>query len=102
MSGLLFTLADQKAILSYLVFLPAFVDLSSLTLTDMGVIVSIALIAVGGVKVVYAYMASSAVSLFSSKVRRKLNIMAGCLMMAVGLFVVIGAYERCEFIKHLY
>jgi threonine/homoserine/homoserine lactone efflux protein len=89
MSGLLYTLADQKAILFYLGFFPAFVDLLSLTLIDMGVIVSITLIAVGGIKVFYAYMASSTVSLFSLKVRRKLNIMAGCFMMAVGLFIVL-------------
>lgn len=48
MSGLLFTLTDQKAILFYLGFFPAFVDLLSLTLIDIGVIVSITLIAVGG------------------------------------------------------
>lgn len=89
MSGLLFTLTDQKAILFYLGFFPAFVDLLSLTLIDIGVIVSITLIAVGGIKVVYAYMASSTITLFGFKVRRKLNIMAGCFMMAVGLFIVL-------------
>ncbi len=89
MSGLLFTLADQKAILFYLGFFPAFVDLSALTLADAGVIVSITLIAVGGVKIVYAYIAGGATSLFSSRVRRRLDIMAGCFMMAIGLFIVV-------------
>ena len=59
-SGLLFTLADQKAILFYLGFLPAFINLSSLTLADTAVILSITLVAVGGVKVAYAFMADSA------------------------------------------
>lgn len=91
MSGLLLTLADQKAILFYLGFFPAFVNLSSLTMIDIGVIILITFVAVGGVKIVYAYMANRAVSLFSSRARYSLNIIAGCLMVAVGLFVIFSA-----------
>ena len=90
-SGLLFTLADQKAILFYLGFFPAFVNLSSLTLADSAVILSITLIAVGGVKVAYAFMADSAVSLFTHKAKRGLNIASGGLMLVIGLFVVVKA-----------
>jgi len=57
LAGLLITLADQKAILFYLFFFPAFVDLSTLTLWDTGIIIVIALIALGGAKLSYAYLA---------------------------------------------
>lgn len=87
MSGLLFTLADQKAILFYLGLFPAFIDLASLTLPDIGVIVLIALVAVGGVKVLYAYMAIRVVSLISSTAKQRMNIVAGCLMISIGMLV---------------
>ncbi len=91
MSGLLFTLAGQKVILFYLGLFPAFVNLSSLTLIDTAAIILIALVAVGGVKIVYAYMANGAVSLFSARVRSGLNILAGGLMVAIGLYVLLTA-----------
>lgn len=90
-SGLFFTLADQKAILFYLGFFPAFINLSSLTLADTAVILSITLFAVGSVKVAYAFMADSATSLFTDRVKRGLNIASGGLMLAIGLFVVVNA-----------
>jgi len=90
-SGLFFTLADQKAILFYLGFFPAFINLSSLTLADTVVILSITLFAVGSVKVAYAFMADSATSLFTDRVKRGLNIASGGLMLAIGLFVVVNA-----------
>jgi threonine/homoserine/homoserine lactone efflux protein len=92
LSGLLFTLlADQKAILFYLGFFPAFINLSSLTLADSAVIISITLIAVGGVKLAYAFMADSAASLFTHQAKRGLNIASGGLMLVIGLFVVVKA-----------
>ena len=90
-SGLLFTLADQKAVLFYLGFLPAFINLSSLTLADIAVILSFTLLAVGGVKVAYAFMADSAASLFTDRAKRGLNIASGGIMLAIGLFVVFNA-----------
>lgn len=91
LSGLLFTLADQKAILFYLGFLPAFINLSSLTLADTAVILSITLLAVGGVKLAYALMADGVVSLFTIRARRGLNMTSGGLMLAIGLIVVVNA-----------
>ncbi|MBT8120321.1 MAG: LysE family translocator [Gammaproteobacteria bacterium] len=90
-SGLLFTLADQKALLFYLGFFPAFIKLSSMTLTDIAVIISITLLAVGGVKVAYAFMADRATSLFTHRARRRLNIASGGLMLVIGLIVIIKA-----------
>ena len=90
LSGLLFTLADQKAILFYLGFLPAFINLSSLTLADTAVILSITLLAVGGVKLAYAFMADGVASWFTVRAKRGLNMTSGGLMLAIGIFVVFN------------
>ena len=90
-SGMLFTLADQKAILFYLGFLPAFINLSSLTLADIAVILTITLVAVGGVKVAYAFMTGGVTSLFTDRAKRAMNIASGSLMLLIGLFVVVDA-----------
>jgi len=54
MAGLLLTLADHKAALFYLGFLPAFVDLATLGMADVLLILLLTLLAVGGVKLAYA------------------------------------------------
>ena len=92
MTGLLITLGDQKAILFYLGFFPAFVDLSTISFFDAGIIVVIATVAVGGPKLVYAFMADRA-SLFlkNSRVTKFINVAAGSVMIAVGVFVMVKA-----------
>ena len=50
MTGLLITLGDQKAILFYLGFFPAFIDLSNMTPADTLIIIVIAALGVGGAK----------------------------------------------------
>ena len=49
MAGLLVTLADQKAILFYLGFFPAFVDLQRIAPLDVAIIIAVTIVAVGGV-----------------------------------------------------
>lgn len=90
-TGLLITLGDQKAILFYLGFLPAFIDLSRTSYSDAGVIVATAVIAVGGVKLVYAYMAHRARRWLDSGKSRRINLVAGGLMIAVGVLVLAQA-----------
>jgi threonine/homoserine/homoserine lactone efflux protein len=89
LTGLFITLGDQKAILFYLGFYPAFVDLAALTLLDSCIIIIIATIAVGSVKLVYAYIASSAVQLTGSQPYRAINIIAGSVLFTVGLFLIV-------------
>ena len=90
--GLLVTLADQKAILFYLGFFPAFIDLSTLSPADTGIILAIATVAVGGPKLLYAFMAGKAGLIFrNSKVTRAINIAAGSIMVGVGVFLVAKA-----------
>lgn len=88
-TGLFITLADQKAILFYLGFLPAFVDLAAISMVDTLVIVLIATVAVGGVKLVYAYMANRASLLVNAGAQRLLNRVAGGVMIAVGLLLIV-------------
>ncbi|XWK87954.1 MAG: LysE family translocator [Phormidium sp.] len=89
LTGLFITLGDQKATLFYLGFFPAFVDLSQVSWFDTGVIIAIATLAVGGVKLIYAFLANRARLLISSKISKLLNIIAGCVMIAVGVFLIV-------------
>lgn len=85
MAGLLLTLADQKAIIFYLAFLPAFIDLTVLSWVDVGALGMITMIAVGGVKLTYAYAATRVGMLVLSAVGRKLNIVAACALMVTAV-----------------
>jgi len=58
MTGLPITPGEQKAILFYLGFFPAFMDLKALTVPDALIVIAIAAVAVGGVKLGYAWVAS--------------------------------------------
>jgi threonine/homoserine/homoserine lactone efflux protein len=93
LAGLFITLGDQKAILFYLGFFPAFLDLSSVTLTDTSIIILIAILAVGGAKLVYAYMSDRAsLLLSSSSATRIINIIAGTVMAGVGILLVVKTF----------
>ena len=90
MSGLLITLSDQKAILFYMGFFPAFLDLSKLTIIDTGVILAIATVAVGGAKLSYAYLANKSRNLLQNTITKKfMNILAGSVMIITGIFILI-------------
>ena len=87
--GLFITLGDPKAILFYISFLPAFLDLSRVTIFDTGIIMLIATISVCSVKLSYAYMADKARLLFKSpKAKIRMNIAAGCVMITTGVILV--------------
>lgn len=90
--GLFITLGDQKAILFYLGFFPAFLDLSTMSFIDAFIIILIAIFAVGGVKLGYAYMAEKTTQLFkSANAIKKINLVAGTVLIAIGLFLVVRA-----------
>jgi threonine/homoserine/homoserine lactone efflux protein len=92
LAGLLITLGDQKAILFYLGFLPAFIDVASLSLWDTGVIALLALGAVAGPKLVYAAMADQAARrIGNGKTAKLLNTVAGGVMIGVGFFLLLKA-----------
>ena len=89
LTGLSITLADQKATLFYLGFFPAFLDLSQISYLDTLIIVAITIVSVGGVKLGYAFMADKARLLINANVRKGMNLVAGGVMIAIGVFLVI-------------
>jgi len=90
LSGFLITLGDQKAILFYLGFFPAFIDLSVMTPVDTLIIVLIAILAVGGAKLVYAFLADRASLMFKdSRALHGINVLAACIMIAVGIALLL-------------
>ncbi|CAN5895599.1 hypothetical protein BH24DEI2_BH24DEI2_04170 [soil metagenome] len=90
-AGLLITLGDPKAILFYMGLLPAFVDLSRVTLADTALIMLAAVTVVGGVKMGYAYSAEWAKHFFENDtVRHRLERVAGGVLVGTGLFLFLG------------
>jgi threonine/homoserine/homoserine lactone efflux protein len=87
-TGLAITLGDQKAVLFYLGFLPAFVDLKRLTTLDILLLMAIAALAVGGVKLGYVYLASRARLRFGQRLGVMMNRVAAVMMIMVGLVVI--------------
>ena len=86
-SGLLITISDPKAILFYVSFLPAFLDLHHISTRDILLIMLSATIAVGGVKLVYAYTADKAKKILCQKpdINKLINLIAGIAMITVGI-----------------
>lgn len=70
-TGLLITLSDHNAIVFYLGLFPVFIDLSLATVTDAVIIVTAATVAVGGVKLVYAFVAATSGSRLNSANAKK-------------------------------
>ncbi|MGF1567117.1 MAG: LysE family translocator [Nodosilinea sp.] len=89
--GLAITLGDQKAILFYLGFFPAFVDLATISYREAGLVIATTVVAVGGVKLGYGLMADRARAWLRPQVRLALNRLAGAVMVAVGLVLMVKA-----------
>ena len=104
MAGLLLTLGDQKAILFYFVFFPAFADLDRLTPLDTGLILLVAAVAVGAAKLAYALAAIRAVIFIGGTAGHAvaifLNRLAALILMVVGGFLILRNYvvsgDRCQ------
>ena len=89
LSGFLITLGDQKAILFYLGFFPAFIDLSAMTPADTLIIILIAIVGVGGAKLLYAYLADRAAVIFTdSRALRGINRLAASILVTVGVVLL--------------
>lgn len=89
LAGLSITLADQKATLFYLSFFPAFLELNKISYLDTGIIIGVAILAVGGVKLCYTLMADRARFIVGSQVSKSVNIIAGCILVSIGIFLFI-------------
>jgi len=88
MTGLLITLGDQKATLFYLGFFPAFINIYKISYLDTIIIIAITTVAVGGVKLGYAIMADRSRLLMTPQIIKGINIVAGCVMLAVGILLI--------------
>ncbi len=94
LAGFLITLGDQKAILFYLGFFPAFIDLSTMTPVDTLIIILIAIVGVGGAKLVYAYLADRAAVVFrDSRALRGLNRLAAGIMIVVAIALLLKTQD---------
>ncbi|HEY0975406.1 MAG TPA: LysE family translocator [Solimonas sp.] len=91
MTGLLITLADQKAIFFYLGFFPAFLDLAAMTWLDALWIMLIAVVSVGGVKLIYAALADRAGHWLGGGAARMLNRLAAAVLVGAAVMLVLGA-----------
>lgn len=90
LSGLLLTLGDVKAIFFYASLFPAFVDLATIEISDVAVIAALTMVAVGGVKLGYAYFAGL-VTVFASdfRGRRTLTVTTGGIMVGTGTYLIV-------------
>ncbi|WP_333913474.1 LysE family translocator [Vibrio coralliirubri] len=83
--GLFMTVSNPKAILFYMGFFPAFIDLKTFTTTDVMMILVISTVAVGGVLSLYACTASKARFLFQGRsAKTLLNRLSGGFLATCG------------------
>ncbi|MGI6855074.1 LysE family translocator [Mesorhizobium sp. 1B3] len=87
LAGLLLTLADQKVVVFYLGFFPAFLDLAAVGQTDIAIVMIVTILAVGSVKLTYALLARKVANVVGAKASNLLNKAAGALMVGVGVFL---------------
>lgn len=87
-AGLLLTLADVKAIFFYASLLPLFFDPQAMSVGDIIWLCGVTVIAVGGVKIVYAVLAKKLASRFLTK-RIWPNWVLGGVMIGVGGYLFL-------------
>jgi len=89
LAGLSATLADHKAILFYLGFFPAFLDLNAVSLADTLTVLGITIVAVGGAKTLYAFLAARASQVLQSTgMRRAIATAASVVLITTGVILI--------------
>jgi len=91
-TGLLITLGNPKAILFYVGFFPAFVNIGDVSAYDTALIMLTATVAFGSVNLGYAFLAVKAKGVFkSSNASNVINKTAGTIMVSTGALVAVRA-----------
>jgi threonine/homoserine/homoserine lactone efflux protein len=89
-AGLAVTLADAKALLFYLVLLPAFVDVGALSASDIARVLLVAVVAVGGVKLAYAFAATRVAGGLGQRRASALARAAACALALAAVLLLGG------------
>lgn len=89
LSGLLLTLADQKAVLFYLGFFPAFFTIESLGIADTLLICALTVCSIGGIKLGYAALAARGGEIFRGGAAHGLRWLAAIMLIGVGLMLIL-------------
>ncbi len=89
-AGLLTTLSNPKAILFYISFFPAFIDLANVNALDIIIILFVATVAIGGVMLLYAYATLKSGKIFKGTLgARYLRYGSGSLLIGSGSYIAI-------------
>ena len=92
LTGLFITLSNPKAILFYVGFFPAFVNVSEVTVSDTSLIMLAATVAFGSVNMCYSLLAVKAKNTFKSpNAATIINKTAGTIMVSTGVLVAVKA-----------
>lgn len=97
LAGLFLTMGDVKAIVFYLSLFPLFIGNESVSLTDIGIKLTITIIAVGSVKITYAILATKiAKTTMNQTVMALLKRIMGGSMIGAGSFLIVSAWTCYE------
>ncbi|HEC18333.1 MAG TPA: LysE family translocator [Gammaproteobacteria bacterium] len=90
LAGLFMTMGDVKAIVFYMSLFPLFMDTKSVDLTDIGIILTITIMAVGSVKISYAVLATkiARTHLNQTMITFARHVAAAC-MIGAGSFLIV-------------
>ncbi len=88
-AGLITTMSNPKAILFYVSFFPAFIDLTELTTIDLMLIYCITTITIGGVMILYAALSLKGISLLQGNgiSSRVVRYFSGTVLMGCGIYI---------------
>jgi threonine/homoserine/homoserine lactone efflux protein len=89
LAGLLVTLGDIKAMFFYLSLLPIFVHPDALHIRDIVTICLLTMVSVGGVKLLYASIATSLIQRTSGRFSKPVRLMAGGSMLGAGCYLLV-------------
>jgi threonine/homoserine/homoserine lactone efflux protein len=94
LAGLLLTLGDQKALLFYLAFLPAFLDHSRAGVGDVMIMLGIAAVAITGTKLGYVAVTLRYSTLLPARAHRTANKLAAGVVLIAGVAIVLNTWTK--------